>query len=684
MATGPQAAAHLKAPIDALLSGRLPADPPPAVSLLVERTGGGVENLRGMLAAADAALRDLKPMQKRGPALALGRDAIKAARKHSPKMATALEEQLVARLIALGVSEKDAVSQLGAGKSNSANLLRLRALAYENGSEPDAVSAVMDWADYHRAAVGGKLFPETGPVSSVLFLHMANLLSRADPEMVRGLPNRINMDPAARWMFDRRALYQRAAETDPCPLVYRQWLAWEQDDGAGRGKFAETAAQAWHRALPKDLEPLLYLADVLEERNALQKSLGYVAKAEAIDGLNADVRRARSRLIFRSACRSLKNAKPALVEKQIAALEGSAFASQGDMPGLALSLRHCLEVLQGNSAQARNAYHTLNLLIGKAAVPALIWNVVLASQVPVDCQEVLSAVPANERLEASARICRLGDRLGVPFQIPPKWYNDITAALRKNPSAIESAGLLALGEAAVRRESLNLAYAISTAGLAAGGLSESRFLLIRARALPPFQSERRNQCLAAVVTLARRQRDNALVSAAIEARRGGDRYYDDELTSSSDFSVTDEHLAELLAGERSAPEYPKYDTPGTGGPTYVSKFKRLCMCPGCRADRREDGLFDNDPFDAEEDDEDDFGFVSEEDAFDEPDFGGMPPALPRELARALENMPPEEAYKMIIEMSRMAGIPPPPRSMIPGLGSARSADGKKKRRGRSR
>ena len=681
------AAARLKAAVDAMLSGRLPQGAPPAVSLLVERTGGGIERLRGMLAAADAALRNLKPTQKRGPALALARDAIKAARQQSPKVATALEEQLLARLISLGVPETDALSLLGSGKSNSANLIRLRALAYENGSEPDAIGAVMDWAGYHQVAVRAKLFPETGPVSSVLFLHMANLLSRVDAGMLGELPRRLNLDPAAHWMFGRRALYRRAAEADPCPIVYRQWLAWEKDDDFERGKSAEATALAWHRALPKDLEPLLYLADVLEERNALQKSLGYVAKAEAIDGLNADVRRARSRLLFRAACRSLKNAKPPLVEKQIAALEESAFASHGDMPGLALSLRYCLEQLQGNSTQARAAWLDLGMRIG-SATPALIWNVAIASEVPLDYQEMLSAVPAGERLGASARICMLGDRLGTPFQIPPKWYNDITAALRKNSSVIDSAGLLALGEAAVRRGSLNLAYAISAAGLAGDGFPVGRCLLIRARALPPFEGERRNQCLAAVVTLARRQRDHALVSAAIEARRGGDRYYDDELTSSSDFSVTDEHLAALLAGERSATEYPKHGAPLA----YVSKFMRLCMCPACRAERGEGASrggvaapfnpFDDDPFDNGEEDED---FDGEEDDFDDLDFG-MPPAMPRELALLLESMPPENAYKMLSEMAKMAGVPPPPRSLIPGLGASRGggAGRKRKRRGRSR
>ncbi|MCC6536590.1 MAG: hypothetical protein IT162_03510 [Bryobacterales bacterium] len=678
------AAARLKLPIEAMLSGQLPPDAPAAAAmLLAERTGGGMESLRGALRAADEALRNPRHTTSFGQATVAAREAMKAARRYAPKLATALEEQLAARLFAMGLSEEEALSQLGASKTSSANRLRLWALAQEHGAKPDELGALMDWAAYRQMAVNANLFPESGPVSSAVFMHMAGLLGRADPQMLRELLRRTSFDRSPRWMFDRRELYQRAAAADPCTAVYRQWLAWEKTRGPGGsgGKFAELAAEAWRRALPKDLEPLLYLADVLEERNALQKALGNIAKAEAIDGLNADVRRARSRLLFRAACRGLKNAKPGVVEKHIAALTESAFASQGEMPGLAWSIRYCLETLEVNQEQSREALRQVRALVGNGGAAALIWNVAIASQVPLGCQDLLSAVPANERMEASARICLLGDRLGVAFYIPHPWSGDIAAALRQgSAAALDSAALLSLGEAALRRQNHSLAYVLSTAGLAAGGVTEGRFLLLRARSLPQSEDERRNQCLAAVVTLARRQRDNALVSAAIEARRGADRYYDDELASTSDFTVTDEHLAALLAGERAAAEY---SATGRNTPSYVARFLQLCMCPACQAERAsldaDGGLneFDADPFETDEDE--DLGDF-------ESDFGSGPaPSMPPELARVLNTMPPEDAYKMLTELAKLAGVAPPPRSLFPGLGGASGGAGKtKKRRGRSR
>ncbi len=672
------AAARLKPAIEAIVSGRLAPNTPHAVELLVEQTGGGVEKLRGMLVAADAALRDLMTAGgQRSTAVELARNAIKAARRHSPQMATALEEQVVARLMRAGWSEREAPSQLGIGKSGRPNMMRLRALAYENGSEQDAIGAVTEWADFQQTAVRANIIQEKGPTSSELFLHMANLLRRVDPDILTQLPRRMSLPPELCWMFDCRALYQRAATADPCSPVYRAWLAWEKAENHERGKSAEAAALAWHRALPKDLEPLLYLADVLEERGALQKSLAYVAKAEAIDALNANVRQARARLLFRAACRSLKAAKPALVEKHTAAFAESAFAQQGDLPGLAWALRYCLEMLMGNSAPADRARTELIALMGQDAAAALIWNVAQIGQSPIDGRGMLNAAQDGGRLEATARICLLGEQLGVPFRIPEPWNSRLAAALSANPAALGGAGRLALGEAALRRANFHLAYAVSTAGLAAGGLQEARFLLLRARALPPFLTERRNQCLAAVVTMARRQRDNTLVSAAIEARRGTDRFYDDEMASTSDFTVSDEHLAALLSAERLAAAEPVYGQPGLA---YVDKFRQQCMCPQCQAERRRDatggGVFDPvDPFegDGEEDDEE-----NDEGAFDDELDGGsaVPPGMPAELARVLNNMPPDEAYELIRGMAKMAGVKPPPRSMFPGLGPTRRGRGK--------
>ncbi len=53
------------------------------------------------------------------------------------------------------------------------------------------------------------------------------------------------------------------------------------------------AAERWHRALPKDVRPLVYLMDSAEERKVYKKPLGFLEEAEKIDRLNPSVRRPR-------------------------------------------------------------------------------------------------------------------------------------------------------------------------------------------------------------------------------------------------------------------------------------------------------------------------------------------------------------------------------------------------------
>ena len=122
----------------------------------------------------------------------------------------------------------------------------------------------------------------------------------------------------------------------------------------------------------------------------------------------------------------------------------------------------------------------------------------------------------------------------------------------------------ALAEAALRRNLGELAYAASAAGLAKGGATEARFLLLRARVLPEWEFERRSDCIAAATELARRQRDMALVDEAVDLRRGpGGRGMDflDWVDSMDDhaFSMTTEQLNAVLKREKQSRAFPVHE-----------------------------------------------------------------------------------------------------------------------------
>jgi hypothetical protein len=94
----------------------------------------------------------------------------------------------------------------------------------------------------------------------------------------------------------------------------------------------ETVAEAWHRALPNDPRPLLRLMRDAEGRQALKKALRYLERGEELDGLSPEVRRARFRLLARSAIRYLKQGKTRLAKKELSQLEDLPQARENDRP----------------------------------------------------------------------------------------------------------------------------------------------------------------------------------------------------------------------------------------------------------------------------------------------------------------------------------------------------------------
>jgi hypothetical protein len=97
--------------------------------------------------------------------------------------------------------------------------------------------------------------------------------------------------------------------------------------------------------------------------------------------------------------------------------------------------------------------------------------------------------------------------------------------------------------------------------LAKGGATEARFLLLRARALPSWEFERRSDCIAVTAELARRQRDMALVDAAVDLQRGHGGFgmdFLDPLDTMDEhaFSRTTEQVNAVLKREKQSRTFP--------------------------------------------------------------------------------------------------------------------------------
>jgi hypothetical protein len=315
---------------------------------------------------------------------------------------------------------------------------------------------------------------------------------------------------------------------------------------------------------------LLYLMESAEKRGALNKATGFLEEAEKLDALNPEVRRAALRLLVAQAIRHLRQQKAHLAEQELAALEALPQAQEADRPAFLAALRWACSVIRGDAETASGHVTRISRLLGGTAAAILTCESIAEAcglkrdrfglylplgVSPVDEADTLAA--------AVGRACALGDDMDVVFSIPTAWESDLFKELSHQPSRLEARQLRALGEAALRRDRCELAYAASAAGLAKGGDSEGRFLLLRAQALPGWEFERRADCIAAAAELGRRRRDMTLVDEAVELKRGrGRRGMDflDWLAAADEdaFSMSAEQVSAVLKREKQSSKFPAF------------------------------------------------------------------------------------------------------------------------------
>ena len=134
----------------------------------------------------------------------------------------------------------------------------------------------------------------------------------------------------------------------------------------------------------------------------------------------------------------------------------------------------------------------------------------------------------------------------------------------------DAAGLGSLGEAALRTDDYQLAWAVSQAGLNLAQERRAEFLFLRARTLPDWAEERQTLCAAAASELARRQRNADLLRRIGEWREEEMVGFDGDQT---DVTMSTEQIDQLIQREKES-DFP--DMTEDGG---------LCNCPSCRAER---------------------------------------------------------------------------------------------------
>jgi hypothetical protein len=566
----------------------------PAAHALVTQAGANLEKLRDALKALDQAL----DRRKQAQILPEIRNALAVCRQAEPGLVERLKQHISIRAMLANVKPEQALSALQGPALRNANFWRLLARATEEQKGGLMVPlACCVWEEFRRHAIHEGSFPAQGPQVAALYLHLTDLWHKISPEEVDAIRQQFLSDfaglgdyykgqpPEIRALMpkpgeeDRYFLYpfaalERACQADSCSENFHRCLRCAEDISSA---LSDKVAERWCAALPRDIPPLLNLMQSAEKRNALKKAFTYMERAEQIDGLNSEVRRARLRLLVSMAVRHLKDRKARLAEGELRQLEALPQAQQGDRPAFIFALRWAWGQLGGPSKGTADARpEIVRLLGGELAAEIVLAGVSQGCGLSVI--EPASPPKGVQLSSAIGRACALGDDMGMAFEIPQSLFDRLEKELSAKDFKAPPALLVALGEAAIRQELLKMAYAIAGAGLAQGPECQARFLYLRARGMPGWEPDRSAECLAAASELARRQRDSDLLDRIGEFR---DEEMDWMEPNASATTISVEEIDRVVQREAAERGYPKSQ------PARRGRDDGECQCPKCCAERGE-------------------------------------------------------------------------------------------------
>ena len=238
-----------------------------------------------------------------------------------PERLTRLKQHLFVKLDTLELLDRTGVQALSPFPRVDAYFLRLYARGVEqNGDQPFACFV---WDQFRRNAVNEGLYEAQSAEDGFVCLHMARQLGRLDSEELTEAQEEYRYDPpeledyiiTEDFALDREGeglrpggingqdylhpehLYSLACRQWPDPTAFEEWLEYCRSTNMSPADL-EKVTDKWAKAFPQDHRPWLALAQAAEERNAYNKALKYIGKAEQLGGLDPATRKARMRLLI--------------------------------------------------------------------------------------------------------------------------------------------------------------------------------------------------------------------------------------------------------------------------------------------------------------------------------------------------------------------------------------------------
>jgi len=646
--------ARLILPIQAML-GRAPVS---VFSSATLKLLGSVVSGREVLRATLARLEQAMDAENKKLILDQAREAVNLCRQCCPDLTEKLRQHIAIRCMLLNFAPEPVCGAIGKPRED-AYWWRLMARSFEEveASIEQHAQSVLLWESFRQQALKEKWFVANSLEDGVLSFHMAQIVERLPADLTdlwlenhpggsyRSGHNGM-LSPAG--LLSPGDLYERACRADPNLEAFQKWLNWAKKQRDWR--VPDRVADLWRQARGQDVEPLLWLMESTENRGAYQKALKFLEEAEQLDGLNPEVRKAKLRLLVSGVLRHFRQRKAHLASQGIDRIWALPETPDGNLTPVISALRLVCAALGKDLDAVKKHRADLEEQIGSVAAAYVLQRGLVDASVLAHGDALLQPLEMNSLDGTSllTGVCKafaLGNLVGVPLTIPEQWEVRLSAALLHATPPLDIAQMLVIGEAALRSQAPKLAFAVSVAGMARGG-AESRFLFLRARALPLWAPERRYHCLCVALELARRERNPELAGRVLDQLReyptnmfGPDDFLEE--VGYDGFSVKPELLNEVLEEERKEKQFPI--ARANALPRYVRE-REVEERDSPKSRRRQDD------FDEQEIDEEDFAELEEL-------MEVLPPEFVSQVLEGLaQGMSREEIMaKMLFERSKPEG-----------------------------
>jgi len=454
------------------------------------------------------------------------REATRECQRVAPGQVAYLKQLVSTRGQAIQLDADRLNVALDGAPRQDAVFFRLYARTLERTHDPyDIPEACEMWNEFRQHAVRENWFAADSLEVSSIYLHMAAILEQVPPEVLKEVRTVGYGHPQAsenRYSLDPEQLYQLACAIDPHQEAFSQWMRWAKEQST---KLGEKVAGRWRKLRPDDLEPVLYLMEQAEARDAFPTALSYLEDAERIDPVHTSVRSARLRLLAASAIRHLKQNKPHLAMEKIAVLAGLPQADHGNLSAFNIAVSHLALLDMGRKPEAAETLDKLVSLLGDKLAARLLLSAIAypakrgaLAQLPTVKQ--LNAAERRSIPQGMTKVMAVTKEVGLEKMfLPAEYFTETEAQFSKVAKTLDVEQIRLLGNLGAGTGHFKLAWAASLAGLQKGGPSEAEFLLLRARVVPQEHTERSCALSAAAAVLGRLYGNTGVVDQAVRMAR---------------------------------------------------------------------------------------------------------------------------------------------------------------------